>query len=67
MVSKLKGVKSKSIVTAILHLYIKRFTSYSEVSKKENKFVETRSFEKEFIETFQENWTSNNKVIILSV
>ena len=38
MVSKLKGVKSKSFVTAILHLYIKMFTSYYEVSNNNDIF-----------------------------
>ena len=38
MVSKLKAVKSKSVVTAIFHLYIKKFTSYSEVSNNNNIF-----------------------------
>ena len=32
MVSKLKGIKLKSILTAVLHFYIKKCTSYSEVS-----------------------------------
>ena len=38
MVSKLKGLKSKSVVTAILHLYISKFTSYSEISNNNNIF-----------------------------
>ena len=38
MVSKLKGVKSKSVVTAILNLYIKKFESYAEISNNNNIF-----------------------------